>query len=290
MRRKQTVSVAIPAYNEGQNIKNLLLSILSQKFDGFIFEKIIVLSDGSTDNTIEAVKTMKNKKIQIIKNNKNKGRVYSRNRLMKEINSDILVFLDADGVLERNKSLNLLLRGISIENGVLLSCGNPIYREGKTFLSKSLQIADEAYTEIRYSINNGNNIFGSFGSMMALAKPLYKKLTIPNDIFSDDSYIYLQCKKIGYKSANVRRARAWHEFPKTLYSHIRRNTRFSTAKLELEKYFGGQVDKEFYIPKNLFLASSFEQFTKYPVNSVFIYLVNSYTRLLAYINQYYEKN
>ena len=58
--KKPTLSIGIPAFNEEANIYFLLKDLLSQKMDQFNLERIIVNSDGSTDDTIEQVKRIKN--------------------------------------------------------------------------------------------------------------------------------------------------------------------------------------------------------------------------------------
>ena len=47
-----TVTIALSAYNEAENIGRFLQSVLEQKENGFILEKILVISDGSDDSTI----------------------------------------------------------------------------------------------------------------------------------------------------------------------------------------------------------------------------------------------
>ena len=45
--KNPSVTVAISALNEAQNIAAFLRSVLSQKEEGFVLEKIMVISDGS---------------------------------------------------------------------------------------------------------------------------------------------------------------------------------------------------------------------------------------------------
>ena len=54
--KKLRISIGIPAYNEGGNIARLLRSVLGQKKRELI-DEIIVISDGSSDNTVSEVKT-----------------------------------------------------------------------------------------------------------------------------------------------------------------------------------------------------------------------------------------
>ena len=57
------ISVIIPLYNKGKNITDTINSVLSQTFQNF---EIIVVNDGSTDNSLEIVQEIKDKRISII--------------------------------------------------------------------------------------------------------------------------------------------------------------------------------------------------------------------------------
>ena len=59
---KPTVTIGIPSYNEAQNIGQLLESLLKQVSNSYILEKIIVCSDGSTDDTEQVVKKLESKR------------------------------------------------------------------------------------------------------------------------------------------------------------------------------------------------------------------------------------
>ena len=75
------VSIIITAYNYGKYLKKAIESVLNQNFDKNNFE-IILINDGSTDNTSEILEQYKNQIIII--NQENKG-------LVESCNKDILI-------------------------------------------------------------------------------------------------------------------------------------------------------------------------------------------------------
>jgi glycosyltransferase involved in cell wall biosynthesis len=90
---KPFFSVVIPTYNSAKMIHRALESLLSQSFDDF---EILVMDDGSTDNTAEVVASFSNKKI-IYKWDKNfGGPAKPRNRGISLAKGDWICFLDAD--------------------------------------------------------------------------------------------------------------------------------------------------------------------------------------------------
>ena len=62
MKPKPIVTIATIALNEESNIKRLLDSILKQRAKNFRLGKILVVSDGSADNTVNIAKGIKSKK------------------------------------------------------------------------------------------------------------------------------------------------------------------------------------------------------------------------------------
>jgi len=90
----KSLSIIIPAYNEEKRIPNTIKEILLY-MKGKNFE-IIVVDDGSTDNTIEIVKKLKDPKIKILRNIKNRGKGFSVKRGMLNAKKEWALFMDAD--------------------------------------------------------------------------------------------------------------------------------------------------------------------------------------------------
>ena len=98
MKNNPLISVVIPLYNKEKTIEQSLNSVLQQK--GCEFE-VVVIDDGSTDNSVEQVKKINNPKIKLV-SQPNGGPGAARNTGAKAANGDWLVFLDADDELLPN--------------------------------------------------------------------------------------------------------------------------------------------------------------------------------------------
>lgn len=92
------ISIVIPLYNKAKSIANTINSILSQTFQGF---EIIVVDDGSTDNSVEVVKAISDNRIRLIQK-ENGGVCSARNRGIIESKYDYVAFLDADDTWDEN--------------------------------------------------------------------------------------------------------------------------------------------------------------------------------------------
>ena len=85
-------SVIIPGYNAEKFITRSIDSVLNQTFKQF---EIIIVDDGSTDNTLNIVKKYKDSRIKII-SQKNSGVSVARNEGIKNSKKQYICFLDAD--------------------------------------------------------------------------------------------------------------------------------------------------------------------------------------------------
>lgn len=91
-------SVIIPLYNKEQSIGNTIQSVLNQTFKRF---EIVIVNDGSTDNSPNIVETIMDDRIRLI-HQRNQGVSAARNRAISEAKNDWIVFLDADDIWETN--------------------------------------------------------------------------------------------------------------------------------------------------------------------------------------------
>jgi len=93
------ISIVIPTYNSQKTVRKAIDSVLKQKFLRSKFE-VIVINDGSTDNTLNIIKSY-GKKIKII-NQKNQGVVKATNKGFKVASGDYVIKLDADDFFRKN--------------------------------------------------------------------------------------------------------------------------------------------------------------------------------------------
>lgn len=94
------ISVILPTYNRGHLIIKSVNSILNQTYQNI---EILIVDDGSTDNTEDLIKELDNNKIKYIKLNENKGASYARNIGIINSSGKYIAFQDSDDFYHQNK-------------------------------------------------------------------------------------------------------------------------------------------------------------------------------------------
>lgn len=91
-------SVVIPLYNKELSIQNTIQSVLNQSYQDF---EIIVINDGSTDDSVKVVNNIQDLRLRMI-HQENKGVSAARNRGIKEAKYEWVAFLDGDDLWGNN--------------------------------------------------------------------------------------------------------------------------------------------------------------------------------------------
>jgi glycosyltransferase involved in cell wall biosynthesis len=91
-------SIVIPLYNKELSIGNTIQSVLNQTYQDY---EIIIVNDGSTDNSLHVVEQINDSRIRII-TKPNGGVSSARNRGIKEAKYDWIAFLDGDDLWEKD--------------------------------------------------------------------------------------------------------------------------------------------------------------------------------------------
>lgn len=230
-----TITIGIPVFNEAQNIKRLLISIMSQNLGMYKLSKIIISSDGSTDDTIEEIKKINSKLILTIANKNRKGIARGLNQIIKRSNSDVLLTLDGDIKIIDDLFIQKLVEPILVNN--IDHTSSAICEiAGKSFFSRSLQVSMKIKHKLFELIDEGNNIYTCHGLARAYSKKFYKKLFFPVSI-GNDMYSYLLCKSTGFKYKHVSSAIAWYRLPDKIIDHKIQSVRFLNSYNLMESYF-----------------------------------------------------
>ena len=148
--QNEKIDVLIPVYNGAKYIERCIKSIMRQTYENI---NIIVLNDGSIDDSLSIIEKLAEEDDRIIvysKNNEKKVSI-ARNYLLEKITSKYFIFVDADDIVSPTY-LSLLKEAIDKGNAKMACCEYTIF---KSFLSKSKKLKN-------LKIYNSQSAIGEF--------------------------------------------------------------------------------------------------------------------------------
>lgn len=163
------VSVLMPVFNCEATVAESIESILGQTYRDFEF---VIVNDGSTDNSLEIIKSYagKDERIKIINNEKNIGISSSLNIGLRHCSGEYIVRMDADDIAYRDR-LERQLDYLSGNGDVVLLAGAVEYidpygkalgvtresRLGKSFLFSNTILHPTVVLDRGFLVDNGIN-------------------------------------------------------------------------------------------------------------------------------------
>ena len=189
------VSVVVPAYNEEKNIGECLNAVFSSNYPKNKME-VIVVDDGSRDNTLKILK--KYKKARILRQN-HLGKVEALNHGIINSSNEFILTLDADTTLDKNCIRELVKPFLS--KSICATTGNNNIKNKKSILSMFQNIEYHFTNLMRDSFST---VFkqGAWisGSLACYRKSALEKIGyFKKDTLAEDIDIALELIGAGYR-------------------------------------------------------------------------------------------
>ena len=137
----ELVSILMPAYNAERWIRHSLESAVCQTWPD---KEIIVVDDGSSDNTLAIARGFESGSVKVL-SQPNRGAAAARNMALSVAQGDWIQWLDADDLLAADKISRQMKRAEQSANGMLLlssAWGTFFYRPQKAVFTKNVLWAD----------------------------------------------------------------------------------------------------------------------------------------------------
>ena len=121
-------SIVVPTYNRGKLIVQALESVFLQQFDSY---EVLVIDDGSTDDTEQRIQPFLNHRLRYFKLSGNHGVGPARNRGVWEANGQWVIFFDTDNLLLPGALAAIKSRLETVDERVAVILGRSVDMEGR---------------------------------------------------------------------------------------------------------------------------------------------------------------
>ncbi len=189
-------SIIVPAYNEENRIEPFLndLHSFSKNFKNY---EILLVNDGSTDNTLNIFEQFKNKgnNVKIISYSKNKGKGYAVKTGIFNSKGKKIIFIDSDGSIPPKE----ILKMIDLLDKYDAVVGSRAHKDSKIKTSTSRLITGvvfNAYANLLFKNNIKDHLCGFKGFKREIAFKLFNDLISRRWIFDVELFYKIRKNKM----------------------------------------------------------------------------------------------
>jgi poly-beta-1,6-N-acetyl-D-glucosamine synthase len=224
-----SVSVVIACLNEEKNIVARLENLLASDYPEELVE-VIVVSDGSTDNTVAKVEGCDKDRVRVFHYAEQKGKPTALNLGIENAAGEIIVFADArqsfEAVAIKELVANFADQRVGAVSGAYLMSDNrgSTVGEGVGFYWKYEEL-------IRKSEALVGSVIGATGAIYAIRRRLWQPL--PPETILDDVYTPMRIAMQGYRVVFEERALAHDVMAKSAAREFSRKVRTLTGNYQL---------------------------------------------------------
>jgi biofilm PGA synthesis N-glycosyltransferase PgaC len=228
-----TVSLIIAAYNEERVIEDKLENTMSLSYPKDKLE-IILVADGSVDNTVAIAETFRSKGIRVLYEPQRRGKTAAINRAVEASKGEILLFSDSNTVYSEGV-IEALMKNFHDP-----TVGGVSGR--KIILQDAMRVANQgetAFWSYESSLKNWESLAGSIvtadGEIFSVRRSLFEP--IPPNVVHDDMYLTLAIIKKGYRVVYENDATSGEHASKHLLDEFHLKVRYASAGYQIVSFF-----------------------------------------------------
>ncbi len=182
------ISIIVPAYNESKRIRPFLIELL--KFIKKGYYELIIVNDGSTDNTLSIMKKITNglKKVQIISYKENKGKGYAVKTGVFNAKGEYVIFIDADGSISPSE-IPKMERMLKKYDVVIGDRSSKLSKVSQPKMRKLFGLIFNNYVKFLFGSKINDHLCGFKGFRKDVARDIFKSL-ISNGWIFDVEILY----------------------------------------------------------------------------------------------------
>lgn len=193
--KEDLISIVMPAYNCEKFVKEAINSVINQTYRNW---ELLVIDDGSVDNTFQIIENMgkKDPRIKPLKNEKNMGVSATRNRGIDLALGNWIAFLDSDDMWDSSK-LEKQLKVANKYSAEFIFTGASYINENGEMYKAIFEIPEIInYEKLRFQ-----NIISC--SSVLVRKKYFNDIKMENDDMHEDYAVWLRILKLGILAYGV---------------------------------------------------------------------------------------
>lgn len=222
------ISLLIPAYNEESVVHSKMGNTLNLKYPGDKL-KIIWITDGSTDLTNEIL-AGNYPQAELFFEPKRGGKTAAINRAMKHINTPIVVFTDANTMLNSDALVEIARAFENSNVGCVAGEKRVKSKESDGAASSGEGIYWKYESYLKMLDSRLNTTVGAAGELFAIRTSLYEEME--NDTLLDDFILSMKIVLKGYKIEYCKNAYAIESGSANIYEERKRKVRISAGGVQ----------------------------------------------------------
>ncbi|MEK6860290.1 MAG: glycosyltransferase [Nanoarchaeota archaeon] len=225
------VSIIIPAWNEEKGIAGTIKSAIELDYPKNKLE-IIIVDDGSKDNTYSIAKSFESKIVKVFRNEKNSGKGVSMNFGIKKARGEIIVTMDADNVVVKGDILRKMISNFKDPDVMCIAPTTAIYKP-RGILQRVQQVEYLLGVFLRKSFSSMNAIHITSGAFSVYRKSFFEKHGyFDTNAITEDMEMALRIQYNRYKIVNDLRAVAYTIAPNKFVPLLKQRRRWYTGLIK----------------------------------------------------------
>ena len=233
--KEHDVTILIPVYNAKKSIKETIDSIKKQKYCGNIF--INIIDDGSTDETLEFLKSIDlGSNITLLESSHN-GKASALNYGLQHVKTDYTITVDGDTVLHPLAVRNIMHKLVNSDEKTAATAGCLFVKNAKKSFISKLQEWD--YTlgifGVKLYQGNYNSTLVAQGAFSAYKTKLLKKIGGWQNCVGEDIVLTWELLSQGYETNFAKNAIAFTEVPEKFAALGNQRKRWARGMIEAFK-------------------------------------------------------
>ena len=233
--KEEDVTILIPMYNSKETIKETIESIKKQKYCGNIYVNII--DDGSTDGSLELLKSMELEPKITLLETEHKGKACALNEGLQHVKTDYTITVDSDTVLHPLAVRNIMQKLVNSDKKTVATAGCLFVKNAKKSFITKLQEWD--YTlgifGVKLYQGNYNSTLVAQGAFSAYKTNALKQIGGWQKCVGEDIVLTWELLSQGYETNFAQNAIAFTEVPENLKDLGRQRKRWARGMIEAFK-------------------------------------------------------